>query len=301
MVRKIGMGGNPSSSDRMHAVRSADIVGRRGRVAGGTFHHHAGVALDIDIPDIVIGVDAGEFRVRRAVAGLALKPAVTAGKTEQRKPACRSIGLRGKCLVHRHAHREIRIGEDRGITNLAVVACRRAGVTACAVWFHEPADPSGRANRAHVTVTALALHCHRAIRRNGAAHHATQTFRGGTWMTPVARRAIGRTVERHTGHRIYDVRVKTMNGGCELWNSGKAGFAERFGGMARRAKHGMIIGHHAAIKTLRIKSVGRQGCLINRTVPGELVFVVQPENVQAKVAFLNSAPNPTGGGLRGGH
>ena len=33
---------------------------------------------------------------------------------------------------------------------------------------------------------------------------------------------------------------------------------------------------------------------------GELMFIMQPQDIQPEVALLNSTPNPAGGGLRGG-
>ena len=79
------MTGNPALANRMHpvrAVRGRATANGHGNVAGTAFHHDAGVPLNFIIAHIVVGVRAGELCMSRAVAGFALQPAVTAGKTE---------------------------------------------------------------------------------------------------------------------------------------------------------------------------------------------------------------------------
>ena len=144
----------------MRPIRRGAAADGHGDVAGGAFHHHAGMALDFLVPHIVVGVDAGEFCVRRTVAGFALQTAVAGGKTEQRNAACGNIWLRGKNLVRGRAHGEICVGENGRVANLPVIAGRRAAVAARAIWFHEPADAIDGSDAAHIAVTTLALHGH---------------------------------------------------------------------------------------------------------------------------------------------
>ena len=178
---QIGMRGDPALADGMHPVRSGSGV-RGARVhrdmAGGAFRHHTDVTLDPKVADVVVDVCAGKFRVGRTVAGFALQPAMTGGKAEEPKACGRNVGLRGESPIRRHADGVICVREDRGVTDLAVVACRGAGMAARAIRFHEPADTIGRADDAHAAVATLALHFHRAVGGHRAAHRTAQAAGG---------------------------------------------------------------------------------------------------------------------------
>ena len=81
----------PVLIDGVHAMRAAIQVGAggsHGDVAGGAFDHHATVALESDVAQVVIGVRAGELGVRGAVAGRALQAAVADGETIEGKVEC---------------------------------------------------------------------------------------------------------------------------------------------------------------------------------------------------------------------
>ena len=93
-------------------------------------------------------------------------------------------------------------------------------------------------------------------------------------MTAVARGTIIRAVQSAAGDGIENMCMKTMNGCRERRNGWKAWFSKRFGGMARGTKHRLIVGYHTTIETLRIKTVGCQGCLIHHAMLGKLMFVV---------------------------
>ncbi len=122
--------------------------------------HNAGVSLQSDIAEIVIGVRAGEFGMRRAVARLALQTAVPGRKPIQREALSGGIGLRRESGVNCLANCSVVIRENRCVTDLAVVVVDRAGVAALAARFHEPADPVRGTDLAHAAVAALALHFH---------------------------------------------------------------------------------------------------------------------------------------------
>ena len=84
--------------------------------------------------------------------------------------------------------REIAIGNNvtvpqhnNGFSLPVGVALIAAGIIVtliAAIRHHRYIKALGRADRAHIAVTALALHFHRTVRRHRAAHRAAQTFRG---------------------------------------------------------------------------------------------------------------------------
>ena len=58
--------GDPALPDRVHPVRSTGGGGAaygHGGVASRAFHHHARMALDFDVPLVVIGVCGGKLRM----------------------------------------------------------------------------------------------------------------------------------------------------------------------------------------------------------------------------------------------
>ena len=67
---------NPCIADGVHAVGASVRGGGHGRVASGTLDHHAGMSLQFLAAQIIIPMRAGEFRVRRSVAGRALEAAM---------------------------------------------------------------------------------------------------------------------------------------------------------------------------------------------------------------------------------
>ena len=63
-IRDGGMLANPGLSHGMHPVRTAVNGAGNSSVAGDTFSHHPGVALQRNVAQIVIAMRAGKFRVR---------------------------------------------------------------------------------------------------------------------------------------------------------------------------------------------------------------------------------------------
>ncbi len=74
---------DPRCPNRVQAMRPAIDGAGHGDVAGGAFGYHARMSLEFLALNVVVAERAGEFCMRRTMAGRALEAAVAHGETIQ--------------------------------------------------------------------------------------------------------------------------------------------------------------------------------------------------------------------------
>ncbi len=75
---------DPSLAYRVQTVRAAGDRIRNAGVTGGAFDHDSRMALQLNIPEIVVGVGRRELRVSRTVASLTLQTTVAGREAVKR-------------------------------------------------------------------------------------------------------------------------------------------------------------------------------------------------------------------------
>lgn len=158
------------------------------------FRKHPLVPLELNARHVVVGKGTWKLSMCGTVARGAVKTAVTARETEQRKTLARRVRIRRKAFIHSHAIEPV--GKGRGVADQAVVAHRIAAVASLTGRLVEPPGSTGVADRAERAVTALTLHRQLAIRSYGGSHNAAQTARFRAGMATIAGGAVAAGVER---------------------------------------------------------------------------------------------------------
>ena len=155
------------------------------------------------------------------------------------------------------------------------------------------------AHHAHVAVTALTLHGHRAVGRiDRLAHRAPQASGDRAGMTGVTGQPIVLRVERQAIARVHHGGVVAVDGGGELRNAEQLRERQRFRQVARGANERFLVHGHRGVKTGGVEGLGGQRGGVERGVAGPLSFVVQAQNVEPVIAPGVRVIDPAGRGAR---
>ena len=174
LVHVVGMAVHPGLADHVDAVRSAICGCAQVGVAHGALGDFRRVPLQLGGIHVVICLEGGEFRMRRAVAGRAEHRSVTQAITIEIGSLHRDVGVGGESLILGGA--PLTAAGERGFVAQAVVVAHLAG------GFNEP---SGAGRVPDVTDVAVAT---RAV---DLVHGAALAQSLGTGMANVAGGQVG--------------------------------------------------------------------------------------------------------------
>ena len=298
----VGLAGSLVAADpsqRVHAVRTVGRGIGRGAVAGRTFGQLADVPLPLHAGHVVVAERAGKLRVRRAMAGRAVQPAVPLREAEQRIALRRRVAARGKPAVHRHPHRSVGVEIYVVEADLAAVGHGVAGVARLAIRLVEPTGAVGRADHRHRAVAVLALHGQRAVGRHGPAHRAAQAPRLPARMAAIAGRPVVGQAQQHARVRIGHSGMQRVHGLGQRRHARLARTRNRLRMVAGRAQEGFAVPHHRGIEPGDVEPLCRQNVRIGRRHFREPLLIVQLQDVQPVIASRNRIPLPVRGGSRG--
>ena len=202
----------------------------------------------------------------------------------------RNVRLGGEDRIDRLA-RQPAGGEDGREADLAGVVDRGSRVAVLAGRLVEPAGPRRGAHRRHVAVAVLTLHRGQAVGADRLAHRAAQAARRRSGMTAIAGVAQARSAEREAGDGILDGAVKRMHGRGQRRETGDAAAGERVRRMTGRAEDGTATGD-GGLEAGGVEAVHRQR--VHEQGVGELLLVMEPEDVAPVVALRVGVVHPTG-------
>ena len=284
----------------MHAVRTAIDRVRAASHGSSAFGERAGVSLQGDALEVVVAVGGRELGVRRAVAGLALQPAVAgreAVEREARRPGCRALVAKVGSAASRDGVRGRRTRWRSGSVRCSARPCRCGSSGRSA----RPASrcASGAPTSAHAAVAALALHGERAVGGDGRAHGAAQAARRRAGMAAVAGGAVVGRVQRQARQRV-DRRAHGRRGSTRV-----SGATPRTAAAGQRLGEVAVGAQDRACRRCGPWRRARRGCSPRPRalprMPGSagLALVVQPQDVEAHVALRIGIVDPAARRPRG--